>query len=126
MGFFTPLPFFLSFFLSFFSLDSRLRGNDGEGAFKPIPLRCVGLSFFCPEGATYTSLGHRPRNEGAALGSQSTALASLNSPLQGFAFFALFPRALPWAILFCPFRANAIAKQEFNFACALKGQSQPA
>ena len=123
MGFFTPPPFFLSFF---FSLDSRLRGNDGEGAFKPIPLRWVGLSFFCPEGATYTSLGHRPRNEGTALGTQSTALASLNSPLQGCAFFALLPRALPWAILFCPFRANAIAKQESNSAFALKGQPIPA
>ena len=72
-----------------------------------------------PEGATYTSLGHRPRYARRRLGTQSTALASLNSPLQGCAFFALLPRALPWAILFCPFRANAIAKQEFNFARAL-------
>ena len=32
----------LSFFIS---LDSRLRGNDGEGAFKPILLRWVGLSY---------------------------------------------------------------------------------
>ena len=38
----------------------------------------------CPEGATYTSLGHRPRNEGTVLGTQSTALASLNSPFQGY------------------------------------------
>jgi len=42
-------------------LDFRIRENDGRRcaiAFKPIPLRWVGLPFLCPERATYTSLGN--------------------------------------------------------------------